>query len=85
MLYQLKTGRTIEISIDQYLDMTDEELQDLEGLPNYNTIEVNNPFYNSYRQNIKKELEDLTDEKELGKIDEKVRRQDKYFQNPDDE
>jgi len=85
MLYQLRSGRTIELSIEQYLDMTDEELEDLEGLGMQNTMEINNPWSNSYQKKTRERSEDLTDEKELGKIHEKVRREDKYFHNKDDE
>ncbi len=85
MLYQLRSGRTIEISIEQYLDMTDLELEELEGLGSMNTMEINNPWYNSYQKKTRERSEDLTDEKELGKIHEKVRRDDTYFHNKDDE
>jgi hypothetical protein len=85
MLYQLKSGRTIEISIEQYLDMTDLELEELEGLGSVNTMEINNPWYNSYQKKTRDKAEDLTDEKELGKIHEKVRRDDKDFHNKDDD
>mgnify|MGYP003148629083 CR=1 FL=1 len=85
MLYQLKNGRTIEISIEQYLEMTDEELEDLEGLGMNHTMEINNPFYNSYQKKTRSKEEELTDEKPLGEIDERVRRGDKYFHNKDDE
>jgi hypothetical protein len=33
MLYQTKYGKTIEISVEQYLDMTDEELDNLDIFP----------------------------------------------------
>ena len=85
MLYQLRSGRTIEISIEQYLDMTDLELEELEGLGSMNTMEINNPWYNSYQKKTRERSEDLTDERELGKIHEKVRREDKYFHNKDDD
>tara|TARA_R110001592_G_scaffold311_1_gene1804 strand:- start:32845 stop:33102 length:258 start_codon:yes stop_codon:yes gene_type:complete len=85
MLYQLRSGRTIEISIEQYLDMTDLELEELEGLGSMNTMEINNPWYNSYQKKTRERSEDLTDERELGKIHEKVRRDDKYFHNKDDD
>ena len=48
MLYQLPSGRTIELSIDQYLDMTDIELRELECLSDYDTMEMNDPFYKPY-------------------------------------
>ena len=33
MLYQTKYGKTLEISTEQYLDMTDEELDNLDMYP----------------------------------------------------
>lgn len=45
MLYQLKDGRTIEISIHEFLSATDEELNQLIGT-NYG-MEINNPNYGS--------------------------------------
>ena len=79
MLYQLKSGRTIEISIEQFLEMTDEELEDLEGLGMHHTMEINNPFYNTYQKNTREKQVDLSDEEE------EVRRNDSYFHNKDDE
>tara|TARA_Y100001938_G_C8051698_1_gene412162 strand:- start:613 stop:873 length:261 start_codon:yes stop_codon:yes gene_type:complete len=62
MLLQLKSGFTIEIPIETYLDMSDEELQELECL-NYNQLmEINNPFHKPYadktKKNAKKEDDD---------------------------
>ena len=48
MLYQLRSGRTIELSIDQYLDMSDQELQELECVSESHTMEMNDPFYKPY-------------------------------------
>lgn len=45
MLYQLQDGRTIEISMHEYLSCTDEELRQLIGT-NYG-MEINNPQYGS--------------------------------------
>lgn len=47
MIYQLPNGRVIEMSLEQYLSMTDEELKDLNGLDNSYSSEVTNPFYRS--------------------------------------
>ena len=45
MLYQLPDGRTVEISIYDYLNFSDEELRNLVG---YNHgLEINNPKYGS--------------------------------------
>ena len=45
MLYQLPDGRTIEISVNDYLDYSDEELRQLAG-SNYGDV-LNNPSYGS--------------------------------------
>jgi len=45
MLYQLPDGRTIEISVNDYLDFSDEELRQLVG-SNYGAV-LNNPTYGS--------------------------------------
>lgn len=46
MLYQLPDGRTVEISLEDYLDFTDEELRSLIGYT-YIGDEINNPSYGS--------------------------------------
>ena len=71
MIYQLPYGKTIEISLDQYLDMTDD---DIEYFIAYNIgNEIENPFFNSsfnYKQIVDLELEDVTlDLVELNVID----------------
>lgn len=45
MLYQLPNGKTVEISIEDYLALTDEELN---GLVGYDCgVGINNPHYGS--------------------------------------
>ena len=45
MLYQLPDGRTIELSLNDYLELSDEEIR---GLAAYDIGSiVNNPFYGS--------------------------------------
>ena len=39
MVIQLKTGRVIIISLEQYLEMDDQDLDDLEGIPRIYTSE----------------------------------------------
>ena len=87
MLYQLRSGRTIEISIEAYLDMTDEELNELEGMNFNNSMEINNPFYNSYRGNGKRRAKPKAqnDEHDLTNIPKQVKLNDKYFHNKDEE
>jgi len=49
MIYQLSTGKVIEISLEQFLEMTDD---DIEYLVAYNVGEnINNPFFKSSFQN----------------------------------
>jgi len=45
MLYQLPSGRAIEISVDQYLDMSDAELDYLNA--NYSGDSIENPWVGS--------------------------------------
>lgn len=45
MIYQLENGKIVEISLDQYLELTDD---DIEYLIAYNIgDEIENPFFNS--------------------------------------
>ena len=46
MLYQLQDGRTIELSIEDYLSFSDQELHQLIGNAYYGDF-VNNPAYGS--------------------------------------
>ena len=87
MLYQLRSGRTIELSLEQYLDMSDEELNELEGLGSHQSMEINNPFYNSYKGSgkVKKEPKEHNDEHDLTNIPEQVKLEDKYFHNKDED
>ena len=85
MLYQLANGRTIEISMEQYLDMTDQELQDLECLGNMNTMEINNPWHGRYTKGDRIRHKELNDDHNLIDMPEEVKLADKYFQKPDDE
>ena len=45
MLIQLPNGKTIEMSVEEYLDMSDSDLQYLNSL-NYGN-EIENPFFGS--------------------------------------
>jgi len=85
MLYQLASGRTIEISMEQFLDMTDQELQDLECLGNVNTMEINNPWHGRYTKGERAKAVDLDDEHNLIDMPTEVKLADKYFHKPDDE
>jgi hypothetical protein len=45
MLYNLRNGSTISLSVDRYLDMSDEDLEKLELY--YRGAEINDPFFGS--------------------------------------
>ena len=85
MLYQLPSGRTIEISLEQYLEMTPEELNELDCLSNSYTMEINNPFYGSYSKGRVKKEPEYTDEQSLTDIPDEIKREDSYLHNKDDE
>jgi len=46
MLYQLPDGRTVEMSLEDYLSFTDLELHQLQGNTYYGD-QINNPYYGS--------------------------------------
>ena len=48
MIISLPNGRIIECSLEQYLALTDQEYQDLNGLSSAYTKEVSDPFYNKF-------------------------------------
>lgn len=60
MLYQLRNGRTISISIEQFLALTDEDEQYLVSL-NYGDV-ILSPFFRSAIHNKKETLENENDE-----------------------
>jgi hypothetical protein len=65
MILQLPNGRIIELSVEQYLDMTDQDIQDLNSLGIAYTKDCVNPFYNLYSsKNIEIALEDISQEEE---------------------
>ncbi len=60
-LVTLKNGKTIDIDLWYYLNMTDEEIQDLEAL-NFG-FEVENPFHNSSINSFK--VDPVVEEEEI--------------------
>lgn len=83
MLYQLPSGRAIELSLDQYLDMSDAELDYLNA--NYHGDSVENPWYGSMLSKSGKGdiLEKEIDEEEFILEDlTTISIEEKYF-NPD--
>jgi hypothetical protein len=82
MLYQLPNGKVIEITIEQYLRLTDDELQELLA---YNMGDVvDNPFFGSALDGKYMAQEDILEEDEeiepdLPDIDELEKLTDKDF------
>jgi|TARA_B110000967_G_C18798093_1_gene516898 hypothetical protein len=83
MLYQLKNGRTIEISTEQFLSMNEQELNALEALGANSTMDITNPFFGSATGTITKP-EELHDEHDLLNMPEEIKRKDSYFHDEDD-
>lgn len=88
MLYQLPDGRVIELSTEQYFDLTDEELHALIST-NYGE-NIDNPFFGSVLQKpgsmVEDSFEDWCDdsvEPELLDIPEDEKLNDEYFHRDD--
>jgi|10_taG_2_1085330.scaffolds.fasta_scaffold37734_2 hypothetical protein len=82
MLYQLPDGRTIEMSIEDYLSFSDTELRQLIG--NAHTgDEINNPYYGSIINKPGRVPKEHISEENLNDISNEHKRQDKDFQNGD--
>ena len=88
MLYQLPDGRVIELSTEQYFDLTDEELRSLIST-NYGE-NIDNPFFGSVLQkpgsmtvdDFEEWSEDFS-EPELLDIPEDEKLKDDYFHRDD--
>ena len=46
MIYQLPNGRIIEMSLEQYLDLDEQDFRELNGLGKEFTSDITNPFIN---------------------------------------
>jgi len=88
MIVQLPNGRIVEMSVEEYLDMTDQEIKDLNGLSNAYTKQYTTPFYDLYSANaLEKAIDDMDEEDTLltdDEIDLLSHRGDSYF-FPEDE
>ena len=74
MIIQLPNGRILEVSLELYLDLSDAEINELNGLGVMYTNDVgNDPFYNSFSKKSAKSsaLDDMDGEYEpdLDEID----------------
>lgn len=83
MLYQLANGHTIEISTEAYLDMTDEELRDLECLSPSQLMEINNPWYKPFSSKAKKQAK-VKDPYALHNVTDEEKLREHYDQNKED-
>lgn len=62
MLYNLRNGSTVFLSVERYLDMTDDEIEKLEMY--YIGAEVNDPFFASVLEDPTRK-EKIPERKEL--------------------
>lgn len=91
MIYQLPNGRIIELSVEQFLDLDDTELKDLNGLSTAYSHECSNPFYNLFCKSTKdteiRMVETLLEDEEFGQdlfdVDVQEKLGDDYFHRDD--
>lgn len=87
MIIQLANGRVIECSSEVYFSLTDDELQELEGLGPLYTKHVGNPFYSMFHKGSKSknDVKEFDDEYEPGvdEIDDYDKWTDPYFNSED--
>ena len=90
MIYQLPNGRVIHLSLEQYLDMTDDELHELACLGDSFTSDPVDPFFRSALHSSTTRKEKPQDgmlpedrEQRLDEIPDIEKLQDDYFR-PDD-
>lgn len=87
MIIQLPNGRIIECSLEQYLSLTDEEYNDLNGLSSAYTKEVGDPFYNRFSRTsvvddiVSEQIEE--NEPALDEIEAFEKLDDPYFHSDD--
>jgi hypothetical protein len=89
MIIQLPNGRIIECSLEQYLSLSDQEYNDLNGLSSAYTKEVVDPWYNRFANKSDKDDSDdsIIDIEEyepgLDEIDAYEKLEDPYFNSDD--
>ena len=90
MIYQLPNGRIIEMSLEQYLDLDEQDFRELNGLGKEFTSDITNPFYKSTLNNNKREKPDQKDvwdlnerEPSLDEIKDIEKMEDDYFHRDD--
>ena len=90
MIYQLPNGRIIEMSLEQFLELDDIEIRELNGLGKEYTSDITNPFYKSTLNSNKKEKPDEPEvwefqerEPDLDEIKDIEKMDDQYFHRDD--
>tara|TARA_R110002110_G_scaffold256563_4_gene472558 strand:+ start:519 stop:791 length:273 start_codon:yes stop_codon:yes gene_type:complete len=89
MIYQLPNGRIIHLSLEQYLDMSDQDIQELNCLGSEYTSEATDPFFKSAltggskASKIKNTTDIIEHEPNLTEITDIDKLEDEYF-HPDD-
>lgn len=89
MIVQLPNGRIIECSLEAYLELSDNDIKDLNGLGVQYTKESTDPFYGHFSKSNSKAkyiaIEDMEEEYEprLDEINDQDKRSDSDF-FPDD-
>jgi hypothetical protein len=87
MIIQLPNGRIIECSLEQYLSLTEDEYNDLNGLSSAYTKEVGDPFYNRFSRTsvvdviVSEQIEE--NEPALDEIEAFEKLDDPYFHSDD--
>jgi len=90
MIYQLPNGRIIEMSLEQYLELDEQDFRELNGLGKEFTSDITNPFYKSTLNTNKKEKPDQPEiwdvqerEPSLDEIKDIEKMEDDYFHRDD--
>jgi hypothetical protein len=67
MIYQLSNGRIIELSFEQFLELDDNDIKELNGIGSVYSLECNDPFYNLFSdtKTDKEIAEELLDDEEF--------------------
>tara|TARA_R110000824_G_scaffold273610_2_gene462101 strand:+ start:616 stop:876 length:261 start_codon:yes stop_codon:yes gene_type:complete len=81
MIYQLPNGKCIEMSLEQFLELSDQDITELVALSAIYTLEVNNPFFKPFSKKTKRRDPELDHEIEptLDKVDKDEKLNDKDF------
>jgi len=86
MLYQLPNGRVVEMSVESFLELDDQAVQELTGLGLGQTIEISNPFnkkFSNHSSSVISEDEEQEIEKDLTSINKLDKLTDKDFHRDD--